>query len=210
VATHLRGVAVNPESPLDRLWHEYAEAFKGYDDLMLARWMAQTLGQMEGKAWRLSHPLIGAYRLAAQVARDRGLSIHRMATLPAAYTHAECCGAPLVPLLTRDVKETGLGCPHCGGSAFPIDDVPEETRKLLREWAEDYAPIHAVAHWDEEKQKRSANFNEALEEAAQKAEELLAEAGADLVPRLLDQFPAVLWEDQDECLEVRPEDIPMD
>lgn len=203
-------MAVNPESPLDRLWQEYAEAFRDYDDLTLARWMAQTLGQMEGKAWRLSHPLVGAYRLAAQVARDRGLSVHRLATLPAAYSQAECCGSPLVPLLTRDIKEAGLGCPHCGGSAVGLEALPGDLVSLITDWAETYAPVHAVAHWDDEKQKRTGSYNEALEEAAQKAEELLAEAGIEIVPRLLDHFPAVLWEDQDECLEVRPEDIPME
>ena len=64
-------MAGNPESPLDKLWHEYAAVFKEFDDLKLARWMAQTLGQIEGRAWRLSHPLLGAYRLAAQTAHDR-------------------------------------------------------------------------------------------------------------------------------------------
>ena len=29
----------------------------------------------------------------------------------------------------------------------------------------------------------------------------------DLTRTLLDFYPAVLWEDQDECLEVRPEDV---
>src|ERR1043165_4897110 len=82
---HLSHVAVNPESPLDKLWQEYAAAFENYDDLTLSRWMAQTLGQIEGKCWRLSHPLIGALRLAAQVARDRGVAVQRLATIPAAY-----------------------------------------------------------------------------------------------------------------------------
>jgi hypothetical protein len=201
-------VAVNPESPLDRLWQEYAEAFKEYDDLMLARWMAQTLGQLEGKAWRLSHPLVGAYRLAAQVARDRGISVQRMATFPAAYTNTECCGAPLLPLLTRDFKEAGLGCPHCGGTAAAAETIAGELGASLAEWSDQYAPVHAVAHWDDAKQKRVKSYNDELETAAQKAEELLAEAGFELAPKLLDHFPAVIWEDQDECLEVRPEDIP--
>ena len=73
-------MAVNPESPLDKLWQEYATVFKEFDDLKLARWMAQTLGQLEGRAWRLSHPLLGAYRLAAQTAYDRGLGVLRLAT----------------------------------------------------------------------------------------------------------------------------------
>ena len=61
----------NADSPLDVLWKEYGQVFRDFDDLTLARWMAQTLGQFEGKPWRLSHPLLGAYRLAAQLAHER-------------------------------------------------------------------------------------------------------------------------------------------
>ena len=45
------------ESSTDRLWREYSRAFEDFDDLMLARWLAQTLGQLQGRAWRFSHPL---------------------------------------------------------------------------------------------------------------------------------------------------------
>jgi hypothetical protein len=31
--------------------------------------------------------------------------------------------------------------------------------------------------------------------------------GQTLARKLLDVYPTVIWEDQDECLEVRPEDI---
>jgi hypothetical protein len=31
--------------------------------------------------------------------------------------------------------------------------------------------------------------------------------GSKLVPQLMEHYPAVIWEDQDECLDVRPEDI---
>lgn len=202
-------MAVNPESPLDKLWHEYALVFREFDDLKLARWMAQTLGQLEGRAWRLSHPLLGAYRLAAQTASDRGISVQRLATFPAAYTEAECCHAPLIPLLTRDVKESGLGCPHCGGTALAFEDIPESLREELAEWAREYSEVHAVAHWDEEKQKRTKNYDQKLEDAAERAEELLATCALKLAPKLANVFPAVIWEDQDECLEVRPEDIPV-
>ncbi|MGO8765363.1 MAG: hypothetical protein ACLQSR_09570 [Limisphaerales bacterium] len=37
------------------------------------------LGQLEGKSWRLSHPLIGAYRLAAQLGHDRQIWQKRLA-----------------------------------------------------------------------------------------------------------------------------------
>jgi hypothetical protein len=202
-------MAVNPESPLDKLWQEYASVFKEFDDLKLARWMAQTLGQLEGRAWRLSHPLLGAYRLAAQTAHDRGISLRRLATLPAAYLEAECCHAPLVPLLTRDVKESGLGCTHCGGTAVEFGDIPAAFQKELAHWADEYAPVHGVAHWEKEKQKRGGSYQDKLEEAAQSAERLLATAGQTLALKLLESYPAVIWEDQDECLEVRPEDIPL-
>lgn len=202
-------MAVNPESPLDKLWQEYANVFKEFDDLKLARWMAQTLGQLEGRAWRLSHPLLGAYRLAAQTAHDRGVSLRRLATLPSAYAESECCRAPLVPLLTRDVKESGLGCTHCGGTAVEFENIPEAFQNELAQWAEEYSPVHAVAHWDNAKQKRGSNYQDELEEAASLAEQLLARAGQTLAPKLLEAYPAIIWEDQDECLEVRPEDIPL-
>lgn len=200
-------MAVNPESPLDKLWQEYAAIFKEFDDLKLARWMAQTLGQIEGRAWRLSHPLLWSYRLAAQAAHDRGLSVMRLATFPASYAEAECCRAPLLPLLTRDVKESGLGCVHCGGTSVAFADIPEPARSALGKWADEYAPVHAVAHWDEAKQKRARNYEDKLEEAAQEAEELLLEAERTLTPILLNDYPTLIWEDQDECLEVRPEDL---
>ena len=56
-------MAANAESPLDLLWKEYSLIFREFDDLTLARWLSQTLGQLAGKSWRLSHPLLGAYRL---------------------------------------------------------------------------------------------------------------------------------------------------
>jgi hypothetical protein len=30
-----------------------------------------------------------------------------------------------------------------------------------------------------------------------------------LAPKLLNSYAAAIWEDQDECLEVRPEDVPV-
>ena len=202
-------MSVHPESPQDKLWQEYASAFKEFDDLKLSRWIAQTLGQMEGHVWRLSHPLLGAYRLAALTAHDRGLSVQRLATVPAGYVEAACCRAPLVPLLTRDVKESGLGCPSCGSTAVAFEDIAEPLRSELAAWAADYAPVHAVSHWEDSKQKRAVNYEQDLEDAAEDAEDLLATAGQKLAPKLLDQFATVIWEDQDECLEVRPEDIPI-
>ncbi len=202
-------VATDSESPLDRLWREYGRVFQDFDDLTLARWMAQTLGQLEGRAWRMSHPLLGAYRLAAQIGHERGLWLKRLATAPAAYVEAPCCRAPLLPLLTRDLIESGLVCQYCSATAVPFEEIPAPVRDQLREWAEEYAPAHDVAHWEDAQRKRSRNYDQAYEDAAKKAEQLLARLGSDLAPRLLDSYAAVVWEDQDECLEVRPEDIPL-
>jgi hypothetical protein len=198
------------ESPLDRLWREYGQLFRDFDDLSLARWMAQTLGQLRGRSWRLSHPLLGAYRLAAQTGYDRQLWLKRLATFPSDYTETECCRAPLLPLLTRDVVESGLICQHCSGTAITFGALPAALQPPLREWSEEYAPVHAVAHWEDRQRKRAGNYDQALENAAKEAERLLTRLGQELAPRFLEHYPVILWEDQDECLEVRPEDIPFD
>jgi len=200
-------MAANAESPLDLLWKEYGLVFKDFDDLTLARWMAQTLGQFEGKAWRLSHPLLGAYRLAAQLAHERQIWFKRLATPPSAYTESPCCRAPMLPLLTRDVREAGLICQHCNETLVAFEDIPEAVRPSLETWAERYGPVHAVAHWDDAQRKSSGDYDRAYEKAAKDAERLLAEAGAYIAKGLLDFYPSIVWEDQDECLEVRPEDV---
>lgn len=195
------------EAPLDRLWDEYSVVFGHFDDLTLARWLAQTVGQLNGRLWRLSHPLLGAYRLASQSGHDRQIWLKRLVTIPAPYIESECCRAPLLPLFTRDVVETGLVCQHCSATAVPFDELPASMREELREWSEAYAPVHAVAHWDDAQRKRVRRYQNAYEDAAVQAEALLARAANRILPSLLDLYPAVVWEDQDECLEVRPEDI---
>ncbi len=195
------------DSPLDRLWKEYSEVFRDFDDLTLARWLAQTLAQLVGRSWRLSHPLLGAYRLAAQSAHDRQVWLKRLASIPSGYVEAPCCRAPLLPLFTRDVTETGLVCQHCGETCLAFEDLPSDLQPGLRQWADQYRPVHGVAHWGDDERKTRGHYEGRLEEAAKEAEKLLAQAGNLLVPQFLDHFPAVVWEDQDECLEVRPEDI---
>lgn len=202
-------MAFEPESssPLDALWREYSRVFQAWDDLTLARWLAQTLGQLEGRVWRLSHPLVGAYRLAAKIGHDRGIWHKRMATAPAAYAESPCCGAPMLPLLTRDVKSEGLICQHCNEILVPFEEIPIELRSAVALWAEKYAPVHAVAHWDDRQRRKSGNYDDAFEGAAQEAENLLTYGAQQIAPKLLDSYAAVIWEDQDECLEVRPEDL---
>jgi len=195
------------DSPLDSLWKEYSLGFRDFDDLTLGRWMAQTLGQFEGKAWRLSHPLVRAYLLAAQLALERQIWLQRLGNPPAAYSESPCCRSPMLPLLTRDVHETGLICQHCSETLVPFEDIPPALQQELRTWAEQYAPVHSVAHWDDQQRKSAGDYDRAYEKAAEEAERLLKQAGSRLAARLLEFYPAVIWEDQDECLEVRPEDV---
>jgi hypothetical protein len=111
-----------------------------------------------------------------------------------------------LPLLTRDVRESGLVCLHCSETLAPFDEIPADIRGDIQVWAQQYEPVHAVAHWDD-RQRRRASYDTAFESAAQQAEKFLAHAGKEIGPRLLNYYPAAIWEDQDECLEVRPEDV---
>ena len=203
----LPAVSDSAENPIDDLWQEYGRAIGDFDDLSLARWMAQTLGQLEGRVWRFSHPLMGVYRLAAQIAHDRQIWFQRLVSIPRSYLQAECCRAPLLPFLTRDVAETGLVCLHCNSSAVSLEDLPVPIRRRLKKWASEYETIHDVAHWEEDRKARMKDYQKSFEGAAQSAEMLLIQAGRELAPSLLEDYPAVVWEDQDECLDVRPEDI---
>ncbi len=200
-------MANNPENAFDLLWKEYGQVFRDFDDLTLARWMAQTLGQIEGRSCRQSHPLVGAYRLAAQRAHERQIWLQRLVSAPHAYSEAPCCRAPLLPLLTRDVRDTGLLCQHCGETLTPMDDIPEAVRGDIQSWAEKYGAVHSVAHREEAYRKSSPDYAAELDAAAAEAERMLVHAGMMLAPRLLEFYPAIIWEDQDECLEVRPEDV---
>src|SRR5580765_7179208 len=141
-ATLPHPMAPNADSPLDLLWKEYSAVFRGLDDLSLARWLAQTLGQLEGKAWRLSHPLLGAYRLAAQLGQERQIWFKRLANPPPAYAESPCCRAPMLPLLTRDVRDAGLICQHCSDTLVAFEDIPQPFQKELGAWADQYAPVH--------------------------------------------------------------------
>lgn len=203
------GVSDLPESPFDNLYKEYSAVFRDFDDLTLARWLAQTLGQIRGRAWRLSHPLLGAYRLAAQVGHERQIWHKRIVTFPQEYLEAPCCGAPMLPLLTRDVLDAGLICFQCAETCVEPDAIPSEVLSTITNWAQQYSPVHAVAHWEDSQRKKGGHYERKLEQAASEAEQLLLFAGRSLAPNLLEHYPAVVWEDQDDCLDIRPEDVPL-
>ena len=195
------------EAPFDRLWREYAVAFEDFDDSRLARWMAQTLAQLDGQVWRGSHPLVGSYRLASQVGHARQIWLKRLATPPAGFTEAACCRAPLLPVFIRDVHEEGLICHSCGETAVELEDLPPTLQRQMEKWGREYNVIHEVAHWDDRERGRVKDYEVAYDKAAESAAEMWVFAAKNILPSLLDIFPALIWEDQDECLEVRAEDI---
>jgi len=192
---------------LQSLWEEYRKPINTYDDPALARWISQTLGQLNGQAWRLSHPLVGLHRLLATTAHRRSLRVARLAQLPAGFPTCPHCDSPLLPLITRDVLDDGLVCETCGGSAVPFSDLPEEAREPLRQWAGTYAKIHAVAHWEETEKALHGEYEKAYQQAAEQAEDLLRELAREHLAPLLEHYPALVWEDHDECLDVRPDDV---
>jgi len=100
-----------------------------------------------------------------------------------------------------------LICQHCNEVLVPFEEIPTELRDALTNWSQQYEPVHAVAHWDDRQRRRTGSYDNAYEQAAKQAEQLLILAGRELAPKLLDSYAAVIWEDQDECLEVRPEDV---
>jgi hypothetical protein len=194
------------ENPTERLWESYRVWLNDYDDMTLARMTAQTLGQLKGRVWRLSHPLIGLFRLAARTAHKRGLDIFRLAQLTE-YTSAPCCGGPLLPLITRDIVEHGVFCEYCGEIVMPLDDLPVPSNITLKTWAEAYQQSHSIAHWDEPKIRKHPDFEQLFQSSADACDRLLVELAKNLLPPLLDHFPAVVWQDHDECLDVWPDDL---
>ncbi len=201
-------MSLQHQKPSDRLWVECSQAFSSFDDLTLARWMSQTLGQLEGRVWRLSHPLISTYRLAGIVGHEREIWHQRLVTIPSPYTEARCCRAPLLVVFNSEIVKSGLLCHHCGGTAVPFKNVPAPLRSAIQSWAKSYALNHDIAHWGEDDQPD--DYDEVLDEAAEQAQDFLADAAQTLMPRLLEFFPAVIWEDQDYCLMVQPEDIELE
>lgn len=193
---------------IDRLWEDYRLFFDGFDDPTLARYLAQLLGQIHGGIWRASHPMTGLLRLGAHTCHQRGLRIGRHARVPEGYGAAACCGAPTVPLITRDVIERGFVCVFCDGTLATLEDLPGELGLAVRRWAEQYREVHDVAHWDERQRLACGDYEEAFNQAAQRGAELWVDLVESLLPKLVpDIFSVMIWEDQDECLDIRPEDL---
>ncbi len=110
-------MAFESDSPLDSLWKEYARAFQAWDDLTLARWLAQTLGQLEGARGgsRIrSSARIGSWRSSRMTGKSgssdwphRG-GLHGIALLPRAVpavAHARCARIGFdLPALQRNAR----------------------------------------------------------------------------------------------------------
>jgi hypothetical protein len=197
----------SPDNPADRLWQQYGLLFQRFDDLTLARWLVQTLGIFAGGLWPYSHPLVGAYKLAAQTGHQRQVWLKRLVDIPNPFMMADCCRSPLLPLATRDVVESGLICMHCNETAVAFTDLPTDIQTTLKAWSDEYGKIHQVAHLEGAAKAALGDFDDALDAAADQASRSLRRAVERVFPQLLDQYPAVIWEDHDECLEVRPEDL---
>ena len=88
-----------------------------------------------------------------------------------------------------------------------FEDLPDDLKELSKAWSEEYGLIHEVAHWDDEKRKRCSDYEDEFERAAKGVEHLLATLPRVIMPHFAEAFPTIIWEDHDECLEVRPEDI---
>jgi len=169
--------------------------------------MAQTLGQLEGVS---GASRIRWLELIAWLPRSRTTDRSGLNAWPTRPRHIRrrravgrrCC------LFTRDIVESGLVCQHCAETAVPFEEIPPDLRAAVQDWADKYALVHAVAHWDDRQRKAAGDYDRAFDRAASKAERLLATAGREILPKFLDIYPAIVWEDQDECLEVRPEDLP--
>lgn len=200
-------MAEDDHQRLQELWEHYRASIQDYDDLTLARWIAQTLGQLKGKVWRLSHPLVGLHRLLASTAHQRAVRVGRLARVPEDFPVCPHCGAPLLPLVTRDSGVDGLICESCGGVAVTVEEMPEPLRGLLADWSQRYRPVHDVAHWEDAQRRQCPDYERAYQDAAEQAEQLLLELSGEILPQALEHYPAIVWEDHDECLDVRPDDI---
>lgn len=189
------------------LWQEHARALRSWDDLLLARWLNQTLGQLVDRCWRASHPLVVAYRLGATVAHQRDLWNRKPIPMNSQFLSAACCGAPTIPFVSFEICTHGIYCSCCGDILATLEDVSKDLRNSIQHWGKVYETSHHVAHWNEEERRKHGDYDKMLDRACDEAVPLLARLGYELSPRLVGQWPVVIWEDADHCLDIIPEDI---
>ena len=182
--------------------------FAEFDDLTSRAGWRKPWASCKARVWRAVAPVFGRLPPSPRGWDTTARSgLQTVGHPPAAYPESPCCRAPFLPLLTRDVRETGLICQHCDDTLVPFEEFPADLQTDLGKWAAQYADVHGVAHWDERQRRSCGDYDRAYDEAAKQAERLLGQMGALWAPRLLELYPAVVWEDHDECLDVRPEDV---
>ena len=118
--------------------------------------------------------LVQAPRHAAR--RLRGIALLPRAVFAAAHARRARV-RPDLPALQRNARAVRR---NSGGLA-----------RRTGSWAQQYEPVHAVAHWDDRQRRRAGNYDEAFENAAEQAEDFLARAGRNLAPRLAEFYAAV-------------------
>ncbi|MDD2708983.1 MAG: hypothetical protein PHV34_13435 [Verrucomicrobiae bacterium] len=189
------------------LWQEHAKALRTWDDLSLMQWTNQVLCQLHERSWRASHPFVMSYRLALTVIQQRDLWSRRLVSMSSHYQPAECCGAPSIPLVSHDICKYGLYCSNCGTELAELAGFPPGIVKTFNAWGAAYETYHQVAHWPDDKRRKKDDYEAAMETAREKALPLLSQLGFSLAPRFLEFYPAVFWEDGDDCLDIIPEDL---
>ncbi len=60
---------------------------------------------------------------------------------------------------------------------MPFEEIAADVRTEVEAWAQQYEPVHAVAHWDDRQRRGAGNYDAAFENAAEQAELLLAARG---------------------------------
>ncbi|MGV3773034.1 MAG: hypothetical protein ACO1QB_09040 [Verrucomicrobiales bacterium] len=197
---------MSDNNKVEHLYADYAEPFASFDDVTLARWLSQTLSQLRGRYWRMSHPFIHSYRFAAKAGHERQIWLKRLANHPPEFPPAKCCRSPLFVILSRDLLKTGLICMHCEETAVDFDELPADVKTMLQPWMERYGSLHEVAHREDDEQD-AAVYDDELQKAKEIAQAMLSSLEKAILPNLLEFVPAIAWEDQDECLDIAPEEI---
>jgi len=83
-------------------------------------------------------------------------------------------------------------------------------RAEVEGWAARYAPVHAVAHWMIASAKAPATTTTPTRKPPPRRKGCLASPERTSPPKFLEFYPAAVWEDQDECLSIQPEDIELE
>ena len=95
----------------------------------------------------------------------------------------------MLPLLSARCPGIGSYLPALHETLVAFDEIPEPIEDECGKWAAQYAPVHAVAHW-EDSQRKTGNYDQAYDVAADEAERLLGVVARDIMPKFLDHYAA--------------------